>query len=216
MKRLNVAVIGAGILGEIHAETYAQYDKSELLWVCDLCKDRSEKIAAKFNCKSTTDYMEIANDKNIQVVNIATLDFAHTKIALQMIKSGKDLLIEKPLTADVAEAESIVNEAKKANVKVMVDFQNRWSPTFSQIKKSIENREIRKPVMGYIRPSNPYWVPMKIITWGSKSGPQWFLFPHIIDLMRWFIGQEASLVYAVGTKGILKEKGIDAYECNTS
>ena len=66
--------------------------------------------------------------------------------------------------------------------------------------------------MGYIRLSNPYFVPLKMLSWASKSGPQWFLFPHIIDLARWFINQEACEVYAVGTKGILREKGINTYD----
>ena len=212
MKKINVAVIGAGVLGEIHAETFFQYQRSELLWICDISQDRAERLARKYKCRFTTDSRDIAGDREVRAVSIATPDFAHTDIAIEMIRAGKDIFIEKPLATTVPEAELIVNEAKKAGVRLMVDFQNRWSPTFSYIKKSINSNEIGKPLMGYIRLSNPIRVPLKMLSWASKSGPQWFLFPHTIDLARWFIGQEASEVYAVGTKGILKEKGIDTYD----
>ncbi len=94
----------------------------------------------------------------------------------------------------------------------MVDFQNRWNPLFIQAKQTIAQGDIGKPVMGYARLSNPLSVPLKMVPWASKSGPEWFLFPHIIDLMRWLIDKEPKEVYATGRKGILKEKGINVYD----
>ena len=84
MKKVKVAVVGAGLIGEIHAEVYTQYEKSELVWVCDLDMERAKKIADRFNCKFTTDAHVIADDKEIQGVSIVTPDFAHKEVSLQM------------------------------------------------------------------------------------------------------------------------------------
>jgi predicted dehydrogenase len=66
--------------------------------------------------------------------------------------------------------------------------------------------------MAYMRLSDTIWVPRTMLSWAGKSGPQWFLFAHSMDLLRWMLGQEAQEVYAVGVKQILASEGIDAYD----
>ena len=212
MKKIKVAVIGTGTMGKIHAQIYAESEKAELIYVCDLIEERAKELAKKCSCSYTTKIKKIASDLEIKAVSITTPDFAHREIALEMIEAGKDILVEKPLATSVRDAQDIVNAARKKGVKLMVDFQNRWNPLFIQAKQTIDQGEIGKPVMGYARLSNPLSVPLKMLPWASKSGPEWFLFPHTIDLMRWLINKEPEEVYATGKKGILKEKGIDVYD----
>jgi len=212
MKKMKVAVIGAGIMGKIHAQIYAESDKTELIYVCDLTEERAKELAKKCNCNYTTKSQKIADDPEIRAVSITTPDFAHREIALQMIEARKDILVEKPLATSVKDAQDIVNAAGKKGVKLMVDFQNRWNPLFIQAKQTIAQGKIGKPVMGYARLSNPLSVPLKMLSWASESGPEWFLFPHIVDLIRWLISKEPEEVYATGKKGILQEKGINAYD----
>jgi len=212
MEKIKVAVIGAGIMGKIHAQSYAESEKAELIYICDLRKERAKELAKKFNCSYVSQPEEIANNSKVKAVSITTPDFAHREIALKMIEAGKDILVEKPLATSVKDAQDIVNATRKKGVKLMVDFQNRWNPLFIQAKQTIDQGDIGKPVMGYARLSNPLSVPLKMLGWASKSGPEWFLFPHTIDLMRWLINKEPQEVYATGKKGILKEKGIDVYD----
>lgn len=212
MAKIKVAVVGMGIMGKLHSQVYNEYEKSELTLICDLDEKRAKESGKEFNCDWTTNIKKIANDPKIKAVSITTPDFAHTEIALLMIKAGKDILIEKPLTTSFKEACQITEEAKKRGVKVMVDFQNRWSPIFLQAKKTIEEGKIGNSVMGYARLSNTLFVPLKMLSWASKSGPEWFLFPHIIDLAQWLTGKEIEEIYATGSKGVLRNKGIDAYD----
>jgi len=212
MAKIKVAVVGMGIMGKLHSQAYSEYERSELTLVCDLNERRARESGKEFNCGWTTDIKKIANDPEIRAVSITTPDFAHTEIALLMIEAGKDILIEKPLTTSAKEAYEIVERAEKSKAKVMVDFQNRWSPIFLQAKKTMEEGKIGKLVMGYARLSNTLFVPLKMLSWASKSGPEWFLFPHIIDLAQWLTGKEIKEVYATGSKAVLKNKGIDAYD----
>lgn len=212
MKKIKTAVVGLGIFGEVHVETYHQYDKTDLAVVCDLDEKKAKKASEKYGCKYTLDSEEIAQNPEIEVVSIATPDFAHHDIALQMINAGKHVLIEKPLTTKVAEAEEIVKAAKAKDVKMMTDFQNRWNPPFIAAKNAIERGELGKPVMISAKLANTTKVPFEFLKWSGKSGPEWFLFPHIIDLVRWLVDQEPRKVFAVGRKEVLKSHGIDAYD----
>jgi len=209
---LKTAVVGCGIFGSYHVRAYAEHPRSELVLICDLDEKRARKLARRFGCDYTTETRDIARRDDIQAVSIATPDFAHTKVALEMIRAGKDLLIEKPLATTTREAERIIRAARQAGVRVMVDFHNRFSPPFVKAKADIDAGALGTVVSGFARLSNRSTVPLKWLSWAGRSGPQWFLFPHVVDLVRWLTGQEATEVFAIATKGVLKAKGVDAYD----
>ncbi len=210
--RLNVAVVGVGLFGETHALAYSHYHRSELVTVCDLRGDRAKQIGEKYRCEWTADIEKVAADDRIAAVSIATPDFAHYDVAMRMIDAGKHLLIEKPLATNVGEAESMVTAAGQAGLTLMVDFHNRWSMPFVKAKESVDRGTIGSSVMGYARLSNTLYVPTRMLSWAGRSGPQWFLLPHTVDLMRWLTGNEAHEVYATGSRHVLTQRGVDAYD----
>ena len=213
MKKLNVAIVGAGLLGEVHAKAYKNHGKSKLLWVCDLNKKRAKALAKKFRCKATTELKDIANDKRVDAVSVVTPDFAHKSIVIRLLKAGKHILCEKPLATNTKDAKEMVREARKRKLYLMVDFQNRWSPLFLEAKKQIDSGYLGNLVTGYARLSNTLFVPTKMLAWAGKSGPEWFLLPHIFDLVRWMTGRKKIVeVFARGQKKILKSKGINAFD----
>jgi len=213
MKLLNTAVVGCGLFGENHVKAYAEHARSQCVAVFDLNAKRAAEVAKKYKVKAAKSLDEIARDRSIKAVSIATPDFAHTETALALLAAGKHLLIEKPITTSTAEARQILAAAKKARRTVMVDFHNHWNPPFLALKQRIDAGELGRPVMGYARLSNPITIPFGMLSWAGKSGPQWFLFPHVVDLMRWLIGrQEALRVTAHARRTILKKKGADTYD----
>ena len=108
MKSLRTAVIGVGTFGENHARAYAEYGRSELVWVCDLNEERGRKVASRYGARYTPDYEEVAQDPSVQAVSVATPDFAHTEPVLRMIEAGKHVLVEKPLATSVEEARRVI------------------------------------------------------------------------------------------------------------
>jgi predicted dehydrogenase len=211
MEKIRTAVIGTGTFGEVHVRTYAESAGADLVCVCDLNEERAKEMAARYGCDYTTDSQEIARDASIQVVSVATPDFAHREPCLQMIEAGKDLLVEKPLATTVEDAEAITNAAKQKGIRFMTDFQNRWNPPFIHAKQQIEGGEMGAPVSGYIRLANHIRI-TDWLSWAGKSGPQWFLGPHIVDLVRWLFDQEAVKVFASAQRQILAGKGVDTYD----
>jgi len=204
------AIIGVGLFGEMHARAYASHPEAELALVCDLNADRAREVAAKYQvAKHTTDWREVVADQSLHAVSVATPDFAHTEIAVAAAKAGQHLLIEKPLATTVAECEQIVAAARASGVKVMVDFHNRWNPVFHEAHRRARSGEIGSPRFIYYRISNTTYVPLKMLSWASKSSVLWFLGSHAIDMTCWLIGEWPRRVYGVSRREVLKGMGVD-------
>ncbi len=210
--KIGTAVIGCGIFGSIHAEAYSVHPASELLWVCDIDERRAKELAEKFRCRFTTSLEEIGEDERVQIVSIATPDFAHFEPTMKMLAKNKNVLVEKPMATSSEEAEKMAREAERRRVFLMVDFHNRFNPPFNEAKRAIEEGRIGKPLMAYARLSNSLYVPLQMLSWSGKSGPHWFLMPHIIDLLLWFFTQKPKSVFAKAHKGILSSRGVDTYD----
>src|SRR5882724_2020763 len=203
MKRVKMAVIGAGIWGENHAVALSTHPAVELVSICDLNGERARGLAEKVGCGWTTRIEDIAAS-DVAAVGIATPDHAHRDPCLRMIEAGKHVLVEKPFTTTVADARAIIAAAEAKGTKLMVDFQLRWHPHYMTAKHVMETGELGEPVMAYARLSDTIHVPTEMLAWGSASGPDWFHFPHTMDVMRWILGEEPKEVYALGTKRVLK------------
>ena len=121
-------------------------------------------------------------------------------------------MVEKPLATSIVDGKAMVAAAAKAGVKLMVDFHARWHPLFMGAKAYTDRGDLGAPVMGYARLSDTIYVPTEMLGWGSRSGPEWFLFPHIMDVVRWLIGREPVEVYAKGHRGVLAAKGVDCWD----
>src|SRR4051794_38399016 len=120
MARVRVGVIGAGLHGEMHLVGYSTYDRCQLVGICDLDPDRARQMAEKYRCDWTTNIAELASA--VDGASVATPDFAHLAPALALIEAGKHVLLEKPLTTNVAEGERLVAAARERDVKLMVNF----------------------------------------------------------------------------------------------
>ncbi|HID05964.1 MAG TPA: Gfo/Idh/MocA family oxidoreductase, partial [Armatimonadetes bacterium] len=139
MPKMGFGIIGAGVWGETHAMTYSAHPDAELVMVCDLDAERARTIAENYNAREwTTDYENLLARDDIQAVSIVTPDFAHREIAVAAAQAGKHILVEKPLATTIEDCEAIINAAKQANVKLMVDFHNRFNPPHIRVKEALD------------------------------------------------------------------------------
>ena len=86
----------------------------------------------------------------------------------------------------------------------MVDFHARWHPLFMGAKSYVDRGELGAPVMAYARLSDTIQVPTEMLHWSGQSGPEWFLFPHTMDIVRWLFGRDPVEVTAKGYRGVLE------------
>lgn len=210
MRKVGFGVIGVGTWGENHVRALAQNPQANLIAIADTNKLRAEMIAKQYNVKKYyTNYKDLLENPDIEAVGIATPDFLHVEPCVDAAEAGKHILVEKPLATNVQDAKKIVDAAKKNNVKLMVDFHNRWNPSCILMKEAINNGEIGEPLYLYARLNNTKLSPTEFLKWAAKSKVIWFLTVHTCDLARWFFNDEAKKVYAISRSKVLEKMGIN-------
>jgi len=202
-RKARCAVVGLGIQGVQYSRVYQACGRSDLALVCDVDEDRARATAGAMGCAWTTRYEEVAAS-DVDIVTVATPDFAHTPLLLAMASHGKHIVAEKPLCMNVGEARQIVDAVTSSGVQFMINLPRRFTPEYLAVKKAVAAGKIGEPVMGYVRLSDRRSVPTQMLTWAGRTGPHWFLFAHSIDHIRWVLGEEAREVYAVGRRGIVQ------------
>lgn len=214
MEKIGMGVIGAGIMGDYHARVYSELKNTRLVAVADLIEKRARKIAQKYGAKKVyTNYQKLIEDPEVKGVSVATPDFTHYKPVIACLEAGKHVLVEKPLTTDLKEADKIIEVAKKSKAKLMVNYSHRWLPAYFQAHQVIEEGQIGEAVMSYARKNDRIYVPTRMLGWAEKSSSAMFLSAHDIDLVRWYLKSEAEEVYANAVIKILKKQGINTPDC---
>jgi len=116
MSKLKVGVIGVGSLGQHHARVYSEIKDVELVGVADSDPQRAGEIASKNKTRAFSDYRELL--KQTQAVSVVVPTSLHYQVAKEVISAGNHLLLEKPITSKIAEAEELVALAEKKSVKL--------------------------------------------------------------------------------------------------
>src|SRR5262249_52519 len=104
--KIPVAVVGVGYLGKYHAEKYAESEKAQLVALVDADPAKAQELAEKFHVEATQDYRGLFG--RVQCVSIAVPTRLHHDIAREFLEQGIDVLVEKPLAADISEGRDLV------------------------------------------------------------------------------------------------------------
>lgn len=208
IETIGVGLIGAGIMGEGHAAAVALDPRARLVGVASL--EGADKLAGRFGAKlATKDYRDLLARNDIQVVIVATPDHAHFAICKAAIEAGKNVLVEKPLTVDLAEADRLIETVKRSGLKLMTCFSHRWIPPYWAAHEAVAAGRIGRPVLAYARKNDRIFVPTKMLSWAAGTTSAWFLSSHDIDLVTWYMGDRAVEVYATAVWGVLRRRGIE-------
>ena len=123
---VRVGVIGIGYLGQHHVRIYSELENTELVAVVDAVEKRADSFAAKYGCEAYYDYRDIFN--KVDALSIVTPTTSHYDIALDCLRAGKDILIEKPITVSVKEADELIAESEKSGCIIQVGHLERYNP----------------------------------------------------------------------------------------
>ena len=185
MKKLRVGVIGVGYLGQFHAEKYSRMNDVELVGVVDIDKNRAETVAKKVNTKPYTDYKLLFG--NVDAVSIAAPTSVHFVIARDFLKKNIDIMIEKPITETIEEADELIHLAESRDLIIQVGHLERFNPAIVALKDIV-----KKPM--FIE-SHRLSIFQGRCTDVSVVLD---LMIHDIDLILNFVRSELSAVYASG------------------
>ncbi|HUV08235.1 MAG TPA: Gfo/Idh/MocA family oxidoreductase [Spirochaetia bacterium] len=208
--KVNVGIIGAGIMGTAHARIYTEMDRASLLGIADINIEKARSLAAKYGVKKTfKDYRDLLKMEDLDAIHIATPDFFHRDPILDALKAGKHVLVEKPLATTVEDAKEIVKVSKDTGKHVMVNYTHRWAAPYAATKNYISEGQIGSAVMVYARKDDTLWAATEMMNWTAKTSSASYLSTHDIDLVVWWLESDIEHVYALGVKKVLKERNID-------
>jgi predicted dehydrogenase len=134
---LNVGVIGVGYLGQHHARIFSEIEGVNLTAVIDSDLKRAEEIASKYGGKAFADHLEAMGA--VDAFSIAAPTTMHHRIALDCIRAGKDILVEKPIAATIEEADDIIRESDKSGLIVQIGHLERFNPAVQAVFPMIKH-----------------------------------------------------------------------------
>lgn len=134
---IKVAVIGAGSIGQHHVRIFSGLDNVELVGIADTDSARSEELASKYGCRAYSDYRDLID--SVDAVSIAVPTTLHFRTGMDLLTSGKHVIIEKPITTTIDEADELIAEAEKRNLVLQVGHLERFNSGVSMVSGMVKN-----------------------------------------------------------------------------
>jgi predicted dehydrogenase len=187
---LRTAVIGVGHLGQQHARIHAELSEegqTQFIAVCDIDIERAKKIAGDRKVASTGDWRSLIG--KVDAVSLAVPTESHSTIACEMLKAGIHVLVEKPISRTIDEAEEMIAAARAGGALLQVGHAERFNPALVALHPYVKN-----PV---------YFEIHRVGQFTARSldiDVVLDLMIHDLDIVQWLVGEdvEATSVHAVG------------------
>ena len=195
---IRIAIAGLGFGESVHIPASIFNENIELVGLWHPRTERLREACSKHNLNEYEKWEDLINDPKIEGIIIATPPAPRFELALQAVKAGKHLLLEKPIGLNADEVMELQRNALKRNLKIAVDYEYRAVPLFMQAKRIISQQEI----------DEPYFVKLDWLM-SSRANPDrpwnWYsdeeagggvlgaLGTHAFDMIHWLIGPTHSL-----------------------
>ena len=197
---MKVCVIGMGPIGNRHAKLYRENPAAELVGVCDLRADRAAAGGQAFGVPHFTNAQEMLRQLRPAVVSVATGGYEygsdHCAPTLQALEAGCHVLCEKPISNEIAQAETMVATAKAKGLCLGINLNHRFTPAAVLAKKWVTDGRL-----GHL-----LFINMGMWIMNPNESSPYFqlkaLHPHTVDIMRYYCGDvEAVQCFATKAPG---------------
>jgi predicted dehydrogenase len=198
-KKLRVAIVGVGNIGNIHAQVYEKRSDVEIVAVCDIIPEKSDKAAERYRCQGFYSVKELlASGLQFDAASMCTAGKEnggdHYVPTMELLEAGIPVLGEKPISNELDKAREMVALAKKKNLRYGINLNHRFTPAAVRAKEWVTEGRL-----GEVNMINmTMWINNP-----NESSP-WFhiraLHPHSLDVMRYFAG-DVEKVQAFFKKG---------------
>lgn len=196
---LNVAIVGTGNIGAIHAGVYAKHPECKLVAVCDAIMDKARQAAQRYGCQGFATVEEmLRSGLKIDIASVCTAGVEnggdHYEPTIALLKAGIAVLGEKPISNEIPKAEAMVALAKERGLRYGINLNHRFTPAALRLKEWQQE--------GRLGDLNIVTMVMWINN-PNESSPHFHmraLHPHSLDVMRYYCG-DAAKVQAFFKKG---------------
>ncbi|MBC1692002.1 Gfo/Idh/MocA family oxidoreductase [Listeria welshimeri] len=191
---LKVGIIGCGgIANGKHMPSLFKAKKAEMVAFCDIVLEKAEAAAKEFGAENAsvyTNYMELLQDKSIDVIHVCTPNISHAEISIAAMEAGKHVMCEKPMAKTTAEAKSMIEASERTGKKLTIGYQNRFRKDSDYLHQVCENGELGDIYYAKAKAIRRRAVP----TWGvfldeeaQGGGPLIDIGTHALDLTLWMM-----------------------------
>ncbi|AEI41525.1 Gfo/Idh/MocA family protein [Paenibacillus mucilaginosus] len=191
--KLHIGVIGAGNIGNVHIQEFQKLPDVVITAVTDVYQPMAISRAKEYGIPTVhVTYQDLLQDPNVDAVVVAVPNESHAPIAIEALRAGKHVLLEKPMAVNAASAKEIVKAHLKSGKVLMMAHQMRWEPLNLQVKEQID-----KGALGKIYNVKTGWLRRKGIpgwgTWFTQmhkagGGPLIDIGVHMLDLSLHLMG----------------------------
>jgi len=191
-KKLKIGIIGCGgIANGKHMPNLAKIKEVEMVAFCDIVIERAEEAKAKYgteDAKVYLDYHDLLKDETIDIVHVLTPNREHAPITIDALEAGKHVMCEKPMAKTAAEAQAMLDAAKRTGKKLTIGYQNRQRPEIMHMKKMCDAGDLGDIYFARVLATRRRGVP----TWGvfidkdaQGGGALIDIGTHSLDLTLW-------------------------------
>jgi len=193
---INIAIVGTGNISQYHIDGYLAFpQKCRITHLVDIFPEKAEKKNSGQNlgAKVSASHKEILAAPDIDLVSICTPPFCHAEIAIDFLNAGKNVLVEKPMSASLEECDAMIAAAEKNGKMLSVIAQNRFRDPISGLKKVLDSQLIGKVVHAQIESlwwrGHSYYDLWWRGTWEKEGGGCTLNHAvHHIDMLCWMLG----------------------------
>jgi UDP-N-acetyl-2-amino-2-deoxyglucuronate dehydrogenase len=198
-RKLQFGIIGCGVIGRLHAEAISTLPDAQLAAVADIIPERAQKLAEEFHATPYTDFQEMLAREQLDVVDVCTPSGMHGEHARQVMRSGRNVIVEKPMEISPAAIEEMLRVQQETGVKMAVISQHRFDPDTIKVHDLIEEQAFGRLVLG--NALVPWWRSQAYYDSGAWRGT-WELDGggvlmnqsiHSIDVLQWLMGPVKSI-----------------------
>lgn len=200
-RRLNIGIIGAGRIGQVHADNITfRLRNANLVGVSSGSRQLAERCSLAHGCEPYFDYHELIEDPSVDAVCICSASNQHTDQIIAAARAGKHIFCEKPIDTSLEVIDKALVEVRKAGVKLQVGFNRRFDQNYRRVREAIIDGEIGTPQILHIISRDPSPPPLEYV---KNSGGIWMdCSIHDMDMSRYLIGSEVEEVYTLGAVNI--------------
>ncbi len=196
MPRIPFALIGAGVIGRVHAQNISAHPDTSLRWVIDVDATRGRDLAGRYGAKFSSEVDEMLADPDVQAVVVGSSTDVHEAHVLASVRAGKAVLCEKPIADSLDGAKRCLDAARAAGVTAAVGFNRRFDVHHRAVYDRVRAREIGAvESMHLVSRSYEASPPAAAHRAGGMLREKG---THFYDLACWMAGSEPVEVYAAG------------------
>ncbi len=155
MNIVNFGIAGCGMISAFHAQALSNIAQARLVACCDAYFPSAERFAQKHNIRAFSTLEEMLGKGGVDAVCVCTPSGLHTPQALQVIRAGRHVVCEKPMSLTLKDADTLIAEADRAGVRAAVISQFRFTPAVLEVRRAVEEGALGKIVSGSLQMK--YW-----------------------------------------------------------